>query len=44
MAPGHGNRLVVFEYVMMRGVNDSADDARQVTELIRGPNRVLRLL
>ena len=41
---GTGNRHIVFEYVMMQGVNDSLDQAREVAALIQGPNRILSLL
>lgn len=32
----HGNRHVTFEYVMLKGVNDSAARARQLARLLRG--------
>jgi len=31
-APG---RLITFEYVLIKGVNDSADDARRLAKLLR---------
>ncbi|WP_062017602.1 23S rRNA (adenine(2503)-C(2))-methyltransferase RlmN [Aureimonas sp. AU4] len=35
--PGLSNaRRITFEYVMLKGVNDSLDDARQLVKLLRG--------
>ncbi len=35
--PGSSNaRRITFEYVMLKGVNDSEDDARELVRLIRG--------
>ena len=33
-APGHG-RHVLIEYTMLRGVNDSEEDARRLLQLTR---------
>ncbi|MGF1592504.1 MAG: 23S rRNA (adenine(2503)-C(2))-methyltransferase RlmN [Kiloniellaceae bacterium] len=35
--PGsHNARRITFEYVMLKGVNDSEDDARRLTKLLKG--------
>jgi 23S rRNA (adenine2503-C2)-methyltransferase len=34
--PARNGRRITFEYVLLRGVNDSLDDARRLAELVRG--------
>jgi 23S rRNA (adenine2503-C2)-methyltransferase len=38
------NRRVTFEYIMLDGVNDSIDCARQLADLIRGMNAYVNLI
>jgi len=39
--PARNGRRITFEYVLLRGVNDSPDDARRLAELVRGiPTKV----
>ena len=35
-AEKHSNRYITFEYVMLKGVNDTAQDARKLVKLISG--------
>jgi 23S rRNA (adenine2503-C2)-methyltransferase len=34
--PAKNGRRITFEYVLLRGVNDSLDDARRLADLVRG--------
>jgi 23S rRNA (adenine2503-C2)-methyltransferase len=34
--PARNGRRITFEYVLLRGVNDSLDDARRLADLVRG--------
>ncbi|HEY6004844.1 MAG TPA: 23S rRNA (adenine(2503)-C(2))-methyltransferase RlmN [Anaeromyxobacter sp.] len=34
--PARNGRRITFEYVLLRGVNDSLEDARRLAELVRG--------
>lgn len=39
--PVGAHRKITFEYVLLKGVNDSLNDARRITELLRGiPSKV----
>ena len=38
------NRRVTFEYIMLRGINDSVDCARKLANLIRGMNAYVNLI
>lgn len=38
------NRRVTFEYIMLRGVNDSLDDARLLASLVKGLNAYINLI
>lgn len=42
--PMPGRRMLTFEYILMAGVNDSPEDARQVAELLRGVRCKLNLI
>ncbi len=42
--PMPGRRMLTFEYILMAGVNDSPEDARQVAELLRGIRCKLNLI
>jgi len=43
-AAGHGNRFITFEYVMLRGVNDSLAQADQLVELLQGRPAKINLI
>lgn len=38
------NRRVTFEYIMLRGVNDSSDDALKLASLVKGLNAYINLI
>ena len=38
------NRRVTFEYIMLKGINDSLDNARELANLIRGINCYVNLI
>lgn len=38
------NRRLTFEYILLKGVNDSAEDAKQLANLIRGMNAYINLI
>lgn len=38
------NRKVTFEYIMLKGINDSKENARELSELIRGLNAYVNLI
>lgn len=38
------NRRVTFEYIMLRGVNDSSDDALKLVSLVNGLNAYINLI
>jgi 23S rRNA (adenine2503-C2)-methyltransferase len=40
----HTHRKVFYEYIMLAGVNDSADDARQLADLLGGPLHHVNLI
>ena len=40
----HTNRKVFYEYIMLAGVNDSPDDARQLADLLGGPLHHVNLI
>lgn len=41
---GHNNRRLTFEYSLVKGVNDSEDDARALGKLLRGINAHINLI
>lgn len=41
---GHNNRRLTFEYSLVKGVNDSEDDARALGRLLRGINAHINLI
>lgn len=38
------NRRITFEYILLKGVNDSDDDARTLANLVRGMNAYINLI
>jgi 23S rRNA (adenine2503-C2)-methyltransferase len=42
--PMPGRRMLTFEYILMAGVNDSPEDARKVTQLLKGIRCKLNLI
>lgn len=38
------NRRITFEYILLDGVNDSLDDAKELVQLIRGMNAYVNLI
>jgi 23S rRNA (adenine2503-C2)-methyltransferase len=40
----HQKRRLVFEYVMLRGVNDTSEDAKKLIELLQGLRAVVNLI
>jgi 23S rRNA (adenine2503-C2)-methyltransferase len=38
------NRRVTFEYIMLKGVNDSVDNAKELAHLLRGMNAYVNLI
>ncbi len=40
----HSNRNITFEYVMLKGVNDSLTEARQLAELLKGKPAKINLI
>lgn len=38
------NRRVTFEYILLRGINDSLDDARLLASLVKGLNAYINLI
>lgn len=38
------NRRLTFEYILLRGVNDSAEHANQLADLVRGMNAYINLI
>ena len=43
-ASKHSNRFITFEYVMLRGVNDSIEHADQLTKLLKGKPAKVNLI
>jgi 23S rRNA (adenine2503-C2)-methyltransferase len=43
-AAKHSNRFITFEYVMLRGVNDSAEHAEQLAALLKGKPAKINLI
>ena len=43
-AAKRSNRFITFEYVMLRGVNDSAEHAAQLTKLLKGKPAKVNLI
>ncbi|MGB5258710.1 MAG: 23S rRNA (adenine(2503)-C(2))-methyltransferase RlmN [Woeseiaceae bacterium] len=43
-AAGHANRFITFEYVMLRGVNDSLAHADQLVDLLKGKPAKVNLI
>ena len=43
-AAGHANRFITFEYVMLRGVNDSLAHADQLVDLLKGKPAKINLI
>lgn len=41
---GHNNRRLTFEYSLVKGVNDSEDEARALAQLLRGLNAHVNLI
>ena len=42
--PARNGRRITFEYVLLRGVNDTLDDARRLADLVRGIPAKLNLI
>ncbi|HCF60541.1 MAG TPA: 23S rRNA (adenine(2503)-C(2))-methyltransferase RlmN [Myxococcales bacterium] len=42
--PARQGRAITFEYVMLRGVNDSMDDARRLADLVQGIRAKVNLI
>lgn len=40
----HTNRRITFEYILLSGVNDSTDNARELAKLLRGMNCYVNLI
>ena len=40
----HTNRRITFEYILLSGVNDSTDNARELAKLLRGMNAYVNLI
>ena len=38
------NRRVTFEYILLKGLNDSAENAKELAKLIRGMNAYVNLI
>ena len=40
----HTNRRITFEYILLAGVNDSTDNAKELAKLLRGMNAYVNLI